>query len=621
MKKWVIALMAVALLSGCGMQADPAETTAPPAETTVPAQEMPSCYVEDSVMERGTGGVVKQFSLDTQVYGVDLLGENLLVRTDENTMLLLDRQTMSVLRERQLYPGLTWKNTKLVISDKGVAYYDPEVFSYVILDTNLMSVSNFEIGEKILAGPMISPDFDRVYFAASDGIRMLELSSGRSRLIREEHNRVLTLVGMEFDNTVLHYIRQTEEGVEETCFIDAETGSLYRMAEFEGQITTWGRQYAGKMTMEHPLGQTTWLVAGDLNGQLMRLNPENNWDDALLLDNGWAVLQYTSQVGLTLYCYDLSDGHLVSQVTLPQQYALFTCANVDGENIWFCDGQTSRFFRWDTRVNRQGDAASAFVDYASLDQPDTAGIAECVQLAQVIGERYGVEITLEDAQNRTSGEDYSGYPDFRADYYNQALRELEQTLRRLPEGFLRKVGRLTETGSLEIILVDDYDPMAKTTPATGSMDVSNGEMAIRISICQNQEEIFLHELFHVMEVQILNVRVGFKWWEYLNPEGFEYVNSYEAYYNGELRSSPYLTEGNQYFADDYGLISAREDRAQVFLYACMSDQRYRFSSTAMQKKLGQISDMLRACYGIADDVTPIWEQYLMPEPETTDPAE
>ena len=58
MKKLVIALMAVLLLTGCAAQPVQTEPTLPPAETTIPTEPLPSIYVENSPMERGTGGAV-----------------------------------------------------------------------------------------------------------------------------------------------------------------------------------------------------------------------------------------------------------------------------------------------------------------------------------------------------------------------------------------------------------------------------------------------------------------------------------------------------------------------------------------------------------------------------------
>lgn len=617
MKKLVIALMAALLLAGCNAQADVPETTLPPEETTIPTEPVPSCYVENSPMERGTGGAVKQYQMDSAVTGLGMLGDNLLVCTDNRTLQLLDGETLEPIRTRELDHAIDWGEAGLVLGEQGLAYYDEKAGIYVTLDNNLITASTYVIQEEMLSQPVITQDFSDIYFATEDGIRVMHLAEGTSRLLREEHNQVLSVEGLLFNDGTLYYTRRTEAGEVQTCFVNASNGSIYHTADFQGRILSWDRSYAGLMVLDHSMGQTQWLISGNLSGRLQRLDSEYTWESAILLSNGWAVLQDISQVGLTLYCYDMSTGALISQVIMPQQYSVLSIGCTDGEKIWLCDSGLTRFFCWNTSVSGRGNSESALVANASLDEPDEDGLAQCELLAQVIGERCGVEITIREENNRTSGVDYAGYPDFRPDLYNEALRELERVLKDLPENFLRKVGRYTDSGKLEICLVDDYDPGTKTSQATGSIDVADGNTAVRVSMCENIREIFFHELFHVLEVQIMNVSDGFKSWEALNPEGFAYVNSYAPYYEGELKNSAYLKAGRNYFADDYGLISAREDRAQVFLYACLDGQEERFASDAMQEKLGQICDMLRKYFSISDDVTPLWEQYRIVE-ETTE---
>lgn len=620
MKHWVIALLTVAaLLTGCQVQTQPPETTQIPEESTEATEPLPSCYVENSPMERGTGGAVKLYQLEQSVTGMGMLGDHLLLCLDGDTLALLDGQSLQVLRTRQLEQKIQWNQAGVVLGENGIGYYDRSSSSYVTLDSYLLPLSTYEIPEHIVGQCVISQDFGDIYYATTEGIRVMHLAEGTSRLLREEHNTVLSVGGLLFDDEALYYTRKTSDGTVQTCFINAENGSLYQAADFQGQICSWGKQYAGLMTLDHAMGQCKWLVTGDLSGTLQRLDSAYAWTDAILLDNNRVILQQSNQVGLTLYCYDLTTGALLAQVIMPQQYTLLTMGCTDGNRIWLCDGAMTRFYCWDTTVGNRGTEDSALVEYTSLDAPDEEGFAQCRLLAQVIGGRYGVEITIQEENNRTAGVDYSGYPDFRPDLYNQALRELERVLKTLPDQFLKKVGQRCDQGKLEICLVDDYDPGTKVSQATGSIDVTGGNGTIKISMCRNIQEIFYHELFHMLEVQMMNATDGFQEWDKLNPEGFAYVNSYASYEAGELRSSDYLTWGENSFADDYGMVSAREDRAQIFLYACLDDQQERFAAPAIQEKLERVCQMIRKCYGLSADASLLWEQYLLPEevPEQT----
>ena len=616
MKKLVIALGLALLLTGCGTVPQPTETTAPPAETTMPTEPVPSCYVANSPMERGTGGAVRQYVLDNAVTGLGMLGEDLLVCTGGRTLMLLDGDTLEVIRTRELDHDVDWDSTSLVFGSEGVAFYDASCQTYVTLDNNLITASTYVIGEEMLSQPVISNAFDRVFYATGNGIRVMDLAAGTSRLLREEHKQVLSVGGMLFDNTTLYYTRLNDDGEVETCFVDAQNGSLYQAADFQGQVLSWGRNYVGRMVLPHAMGQTTWLISGDLEGNLKRLNPDCIWEDALLLPNGWVVLQQSSQVGLTLTCYDMATGSLVSRITMPEQYGLMVRGAVGNGRIWLSDQAGERFYCWDTAVSGGAGSDSVFAHYPSMGDPDEAGLAQCQQSAQAMGERYGVRITFREENNRTAGVDYSTYPDYRSDMYNKALRELERVLKDLPEDFLKKVGRLTNAGKLEISLVDDYDPDQKTTQATGYIDVADRNAAVCVSICGNIREIFFHELFHMMEVQFMNDGDGFKNWDEVNPKNFTYANSYADYYEGRLNRSSYLSQGSNFFADAYGLISPREDRAQVFLYACLDGESGRFSSPGMQAKLNMVCQVIREYISLGTDEPILWEQYLFPGDST-----
>lgn len=616
MKKLVIALAAALLLTGCGVAPEVPETTAPPAETTMPTEPLPSCYVEDSPMERGTGGAVLQYELESPVTGLGTLGGELLVCTGNRTLTLFDSDTLAVLRTRELDHDIDWDSSSLVLTENGMGYYDPSCQTYLTLDNNLITASTYVGENDVLAQSVISGDFSRIYYAAENGIRVLQISDGTSRLVREEHKPILSVGGMLFNDTILYYTRLNDHGNVETCFVDVDNGSLYQTADFQGQIVSWTRNYVGRMVLDHAMGQTTWLISGDLEGNLQRLKPDSIWDDALLLPNGWAVLQQSSRVGLTLFCYDMADGSFVSQITMPEQYSLMTCGAVSGSRIWLCDENGDRFYCWDTAVSGGATPESAFGDYSAMGTPDEKGLAQCGQLAQTIGSRHGVKITVREENNRTSGVDYSTYPDYRSDMYTLALRELERVMKDLPEDFLKNVGKLTDAGQLEIRLVDDYDPDRKFTPATGSLDVADGHAAVCVSICGNIREIFFHELFHMMEVQFMNSGDGFKNWEALNPENFTYANSYADYYEGKLNGSAYLSQGSSFFADAYGLISPREDRAQIFLYACLDGESGRFASPGMQAKLNMVSQIIREYISIGSGEIPVWEQYLFPGEST-----
>lgn len=613
MKKLAMALMLTLLLCGCARQTSPTETTLPPVETTVSAEPTESFYVSGSTMERGTGGAVRLYQMDGSVIGIGRMGENLVAFDSSQTLYLLSGDNLEVQRERQLENSITWSQISLTISENGMAYYDADANSYVILDSNLVTASVVSFQEPLLTEPVISPDFTTIYYVAESGIRAMDVGNGTSRRLREEASPILSLDGLLFDGGVLSYSRQIGEDGSQTCFIDAENGSLCYTAEFQGQLVSSGNEFSGVMKLEHSLGQCKWVVVGDLEGKLQMLQPREQWESQIFPGEDLVVLQHESQVGLTLYCYNLDTGVLVSQITMPEQYNNFAYGCTDGTKIWLCDGASGRFYCWDTQRSGKGDDTDFLEDYASLAQPDQEGMNNCLRQAEKLSEQYGVKITFTQDGNRMEGVDYSGYPDYQPDLYSDALTLLEKTLKKFPDGFLQKMGKATKAGKLEIRLVDNFDPSLPIPEGTGSVDLQDGAQALLVSMCPDLEAIFCHELFHLMDTEINNSGDDLKNWSDLNPEGFEYTGSFAAYESGVLDDSEHLAFGSNYFADACGLVSPREDRAQIFLYAMMEDQQERFASDGMQTKLSRLCQLIRKIYKLDDSQQLLWEQYLLPE--------
>lgn len=613
MKRLWILMLAVLLLAGCTAQppqTQPSETTMP-TETTVPTEPLPSFYIENSPMERGTGGVVRQYELEGNVTGLAMFDGKLLLCTDNQKLWLLDNETLEVLRSRELEQQIFWDDASLLINEQGIAWYDAGSKTYMTLDANLSVAPAFALEEDLIASPVISRTMDRIYYATDSGLEVMIPADGTSRRLREEYGTILSVDGLLFEGEILSYTRQTDSGEIQKCFINVQDGSLRDVCEFQGQIHTWQKQYSCVMTFEHALGDVTWLITGDLNGNQQLLDAPQAWDDALLLDNGIAVLQASSRVGVTLYCYSLSEGTLISSVILPEQYELFTLACPDGDKIWLCDSTGSRFFCWDTSVGSTVESATAFADCLWLEGDAAVDETAYANRLRRIEQEYGVELEVIQGENRTPGVDYSAWPDLRGEQYDQALVELERALRVLPEGFMTQVGQAADSRKVTITLVDNYDPAVGQAPNTGDTDVTGGEIRLYVSICPELKEIFWHELFHALDVQILIETDGMNHWDELNPDEFSYVSTYALYYSGALKDSEYLFWGSNYFADDYAMLSPREDRAQVFVYAIAEGQSHRFTSPAMQEKLALICEMLRQCFDIPKDEVPVWEQYIL----------
>lgn len=601
MKKMVISLAAVLMLTGCAQPAAPGATPTQPPETTVSSEatEQPqpqSYYVPDSPMERATSGAVGVYQMDGSVTGLSMLGEKLLVCTDNRTLHLFSGSPLEQVRTRELEGELAWGEPDLRITASGIAYYDAPSATYRTLDENLVSGPSFVLSGQLDSRPLISSDLSAVYFVTKDGIQVMDLQEGTARMLRQEHEQIVRMDGLLFDDSWLYYTRRNDDGVEQTCFVDAATGSISRSNRFHGRITSDSSYFSSVMRVSSAMGQTNWVVMGDSSAPKKMLAMEDGWGDPILLDNGYVILQQRNKVGLNLVCYDMVAEKQLAQVLMPQQYNLIAYAGADKEALWLSDGASSRFYRWNLSVPAQQDLPVAQIrDYISLSQPDTQAMDAIVAQSQELGDQLGMEISFAQSSNRTEDIDYSELPDYMPMQYSQALDQLRSAAERLPEGFAKTIG-------LRVELTDRYDPAWDKVSSTGSYRMDGGKAQISVEMCPDVEAIFYHELFHVMEVQMRNAGDGLDRWKNLNPDGFAYTGSADS--EQELPETDAV-------ADGYGMVSAREDRAQIFMYACMSQQQERFQSETMQKKLRFLSEQIRDTFRIPD--APIWEQYLNAE--------
>lgn len=596
MKRLTLALLLAALmLSGCG-GADPTE----PSETTVPTQ----APTEPVTLLTQTEGTVSTYALDSgSCAGILRLGEHYALLTTDGQMYLLSGDALQVDKTRRLDCRLSSDDPSILVKNDQISYFDTQRGAYVTLGKNLTEISAVTVQDDIAAGPLMAPDFSTIYYCTDTGVRAMDMATGNSRLLRQEHQSIVSLDGLLFDGSILRYTRRISEDETETCFIRTSDGSQSYLADLDGQLTTWGDSYAAVMRLELPMADFCQILTGSVTSAPQVVAVEDGWADAQFPGDGTLLLQTLTDSGLRLSLYDLTAGTVAAQTTFDNKTEVFLHAWKDGEDLWLWDGADSRFHRWSYAQDAvQGD--SVLTPRYTLENPDQSAMELVEQQRQALQETYGVTVRIAESGNRTTGVDYSGYPDYRAGQYLAALELLKQTMGQFPEGLFAQLDDAV------IELVDDFDPAMGIRPGTGSLEIG-AENVIRVSICKELQPIFCHELFHAMELEIQNRTERLSNWVQLNPDGLEYSSSYTAYENGELDDSEFLAEGENAVADAYGLISPREDRAQTFMYAMMEGEEGRFQSPVMQSKLESLSDAVRRAFGWreTEDVFP-WEQYI-----------
>lgn len=605
-KRLIAAALTALLLTGCAGGETPAESTAAPTvpETTAtePAAQ-PGLYVPDSPVERGTDGTVKLYHFDGSVTGLAALGGSLAICTDGNTLRLFEIEAMTQIKERPLDSELSWSEVSLVLTNAGMGWYDETAGAYVVLDENLVNTATVAIAGELACAPIISRDFSTIYYACAEGIKAMDLTSGTSRMLRQEHGQVVSMDGLLLGDTLLCYTRRMEDGTEQNCFVDAQNGASRYSGVFHGQLATGETQLSGIVRLNHPMGVLSWIVSADESGTRL-LTQESGWDSVLPLDGDRVLVQEVDQMGLHLKLYSLSSN-TYSAVMLPQFRECFTYGSLSGSKVWLCDGVSGKFYCWDASQNPVDKVTEPLVPAEAAAQELST---ELTDRAKEMSERFGVKITLDEGVEL--GEDY---PAYRSALFAQALELLEQELKRIPGEFWAAVGKTTDSGKLQIVLTDGFDPAVGTGEGQSSFSVADGEAVLKLDICQELPELFYRQLWNVMEVRIRNRSDKLSSWSRFNPEGFDYTGDEAAWERGELEGSEYLIPGENWFVSSYAMVTARADQSQTFVHAAAAGNADRYQTEAMQEKLETLCNLIRSVYKLSDELVLPWEQYLAPE--------
>lgn len=642
MKQLVIALIIALTLSGCGQAASqtasttereettsaateideatssPAETTETTAVTAATQAAVPSTAESDASAPVSTApaqaaspfkplfnGAVSIYETSGTITGMTALGDKLLVCTNGTTLSLLDGTTLEVLKQKELESEISWGSSSFVIAQEQFGYFDPVNNCYVVLNSDLVPVSTTVLPIALSCDPVISSDFKTIYYLAQDTIRALDLTTGISRILRQEHTQILSLDGLLFDNEILRYVRMDAAGSKQTCFINAQNGSICYTSNYDDTMIHWDDWYASAPQLEHPMGDFQGIITGERDGTLKMLRPERRWDNVISPGNSLIVTQTKDKARLVLNCYQLKTGDMTAEITLAQPGDFFTAACAQGELIWLWNPTDRQIYRWDTSQTLPAVPVSIMTDFTSITAPREDVLSLIDPHIQSLQYQYGVDISFVEQTNRTQGMDYSTVPDYRPDMYQKALDILEGCIKRFPKDFLKHVGARTIDGKLQIQLVDDYDPIVGDAPGSGSCEFADGGIVIRVSIGPDLEKIFCRELGYAIITRIISRSSGLDQWSELNPKGFQYTDIPNP-------DSPYLASGANYFMDTASMQSSRDDQAMLFAYSMLPDQKDRFSSAPIQKKLALLSKLIRSTYEIDAATTPPWEIYLDP---------
>lgn len=604
MKRVLLVILALTVgLWGCAFSDTPDSTLESTDAPGTTAPEPTSLYVPGDAVEQQTQGAVKTYALErTGAQKVAMMGDRLVVFLDAGgtELMVIDPAAGTLLHSVTLNCNLRPDTQTVQVTAQGMGYYDQDNHTVVILDTQLRETARVSLPENMIGMPSVSSALDKVYFCTENEIRVLEIKTGISRLLRQQENAWTTLGQLYFDDSVLSYPDETDQ---KTVFLDTATGTLLDSADGITWMQTDGENYV-LLHLDAPV-QKNELLFGKRGQQPGKLNiPDGG---VYSLPNVNAVVTTAAEDGLCLDYYILDSGSRTAQVQVGgQKGVLDVCAGREGNIwllIWDADIEQNVLYCWNTTASAVADDTVYAGPWYTAEAPDTAGLAACQAEADAIADKYGVDIRVGSYAVEVPC-DYPMEPEFHVDIFRDQLKTVDAALSKFPEGFWKQVGKVSDSGKIHICLVRSV-----ADDVTGIQFWHEGEAYAAVQMNSFLEYNLYQELYLILDTYVFNNTSALDTWDWQNPKKFSYFESYT--YDPAQANEEWLTGENRAFVDDFGMTYPREDRAQFFAAAMAEDNEAVFESETMQIKLRFLGKGIREAFKWKKDERSFpWEQYL-----------
>lgn len=411
-KRLFTALLAVLMLAGCATE-KPQNTPEP---TTGPARPEPGLYQAGSEMEKATQGAVRGYQLPGELVALTALGNDLAAQVSgpdgKMQLLLLSGENCAVKGQHPLAGRVN-----LQPSHGGLCYYSAEEQCVVVLDSALRETSRISLPPECREEPLVSGDLTKLYYCTDTEIYVMDLSSGVSRMLKQQNSQAQILRQLIFEETML-VADTVEDGVEYTCFISTETGQTVKKTERLDLFLTDGPRYF----LQRQEGICTEFLFGKNPVDVEALTADVLGCSLHFAGNGRYILAAAPTGKLRLF--DLDGGILASDIENPALEG--ACGFLyHGGYIW-C-GVGNWLYRWDHAAGKTQNPEPCVGPHYTAEAPDTAGLEACREKARELSEKYGVSIVFLTGDIQPP-KDYTFVPEHQVPALMAGLAALEQGL-------------------------------------------------------------------------------------------------------------------------------------------------------------------------------------------------
>lgn len=607
MKHLILLLMAL-LLTGCAAESPDTATlpTQPPSATgslTADPVRQPVELRSNRAMSIYETGIA-------DCRGIYAMGNDmvLLSGSDDTLLTVLSDNQAHIATQKRLPCPVTPEDGSMQINETGIAYYDAIENAVVYLNTDLLEIRQIPLPDHIQGSVLLSPDWNALYYCSEQAIHALDLQTGTPRMIRGHQVSSQTLTGLHLGGQVLSCHVSYEDGYNECLYLSAETGESYdpgwildRLYTDEDTYLTSFRDGSVRLWLTGKPDSDPWMLNVSQTAEVI---PLYSADALLVMDQigGETALSYL----------DIATGLRTGAISLTLPGEILYTAGNDGI-VWFLvpsavSGELL-LYRWEPAWSRTRSPSSCYKTYYTAENPNTAELLRLQYRAAVLGEQYGIRISIGEDTLQYQPESAVFETEYRVAAYQRDLEILEQALSNFPEDFFRHAAGGTRNRKLTVSLIRSVKSSRETLP--GSQYWIDGSAYIALVLGEDLERSFYHQLCHIIDNRVMGACSVYDNWASLNPQGAAYANSYRL--ERIEAEADWFTGSTRAFTDLYAMTYPREDRARILEYAMTPGNQDMFASETMQKKLSTLCAGIRQAFGLDPSAVYLWEQYLVTE--------
>lgn len=570
MKKLIPFLFALLLLLGCSKNTTPTHSTASSSGTKPTNNDM-----------------LLEYPLPSAGYTEIVPTENdlfLLTDIDKGTSVEVFSLRSRTVSTTFIVPcSVSQKAGTLQFGSDSVIYYDLDEDSIVLLNSMYETCKSFHIPNDHLGNLIISPNMQDIYYTAKNGIFVYNFQTEITKQLKAQDG--LVLEESIFGGKVLKCF----DNKNNICYFYTSDGHSFTLPEDTTIFSTSGDAYLAEI--ENPWEQ--FFAAGFLDRPAYEIN--NNSDAYSVVAGLGAIVATDYNPGATtISVYDIQTGSQLANYPLNSSKAVFGFEWHEKLQrlLYFTSTKFDKYTlcMLDLQQTESTTSDGITIPYYSSQNPDLEGIAQCREIAQELSSTYNVDIQLSpDFHSISNGCRFQN--EYRSVPYRSALDILSSALEKIRALDLGLAAKNTPSKQIHIGLF--HKVINDRVSIDHGYFWNQGDFYIALSNETNIEVQLYHALGVFLESRINSIGSYFDDWEDYNPYGFAYLPYFDI--QSEVLPDYYSDEC---FISKLSIISPTEDRAEIFRAALNPENKSKFKSYNLHKKLSLFCDGLNELFDL-----------------------